>query len=65
MEKLHFDQYGNEAPSDAQYFDTFWKQFLKIEDDVLYVNEYGEWSRSQHKDGADMVNNGECVKVNV
>lgn len=63
MKDFYVDMYGNAAPSGAQYFDTFWKQFLKVEDGALYVNERGHWSRSQHKDGVSMLDNGECVKL--
>ena len=61
---LMIDVYGNGAPADAEHFDTFWKQFLKVKDGRLMVNERGRWSVSQHRDGVEMLNNGECVPVN-
>ena len=63
MKDFYVDQYGNSAPKDAQYFDAFWKQFLKVKDNDLYVCEYGRWSISQHKDGVSMLNNGECISL--
>lgn len=63
MKDFYIDRYGNAAPKDAQYYDTFWQQFLKAEGDTLYVCEYGRWSVSQHKDGVNMLNNGECVRL--
>lgn len=63
MKNFYIDQYGNAAPKDAQYYDTFWKQFLKAENDTLYVFEYSRWSVSQHKNGVNMLNNEECVRL--
>ena len=55
------DMYGNKADEAAQYFDTFWKQFLKVFQGELYVKEQNHWARSQHKGGISMIKNGECL----
>lgn len=57
------DQYGNLAPSDAQTYDTFWRQFLKAENGVLHVRERAVWSISQHKDGVAVLENDEQIKL--
>lgn len=57
------DRYGNKADETAQYFDTFWKQFLKVIGGRLFVKEGNHWAQSQHKDGLEMLKNGECINL--
>lgn len=59
---------GVESIIDAQqcgatHYDTTWQMYLKVEDNTLFVYENGKWVVSTHKDGADVVNNGECINL--
>ena len=53
----------NTPPSGATHYDMFWCTFLKVSGDVLSHYEDCMWKVSNHKDGIEMVANGECVNL--
>ena len=53
----------NNPPRGATHYDMFWCQFLKKGNSVLRFYEDEMWKVSNHKDGIDMLNNGECINL--
>lgn len=53
----------DDAPMGTTHFDCFWMRFLKSHDGTLLVSEGGRWHRSLHKDGVNMLKNGECINL--
>jgi len=53
----------NNPPRGATHYDMFWCQFLKKCDTVLRFYEDNMWKISKHKDGVNMLNNGECLNL--
>ena len=51
------------APRGATHYDMFWCQFLMVTGDVLRFREDDMWKRSNHKDGVEMIDNGECINL--
>ena len=51
------------APRGSTHYDMFWCQFLMVTGDILRFREDDVWKRSNHKDGIDMVDNGECINL--
>lgn len=51
------------APRGATHYDMFWCQFLKKCGDKLRFFEDDMWKISGHRDGANMLTNGECINL--
>lgn len=50
-------------PRGATHYDIFWCQFLKKCGTILRFYEDECWKISHHKDGVNMLNNGECINL--
>tara|TARA_R110002049_G_scaffold285269_1_gene466108 strand:+ start:1531 stop:1794 length:264 start_codon:yes stop_codon:yes gene_type:complete len=50
-------------PIGATHYDMFWCQFIKKCGDKLRFFEDGMWKISGHRDGANMLTNGECINL--
>lgn len=53
----------NNPPTGATHYDMFWCQFLKKAGEVLKFYEDDMWKVSNHKDGVNMLSNGECISL--
>jgi len=51
------------APTGATHYDMFRCQFLMVSSENLRFREGNKWKVSNHKDGVDMINNGECINL--
>lgn len=50
-------------PLGSTHYDMFWCQFLMEREGVLRFFEDGVWKISNHKDGVNMLTNGECLNL--
>jgi len=53
----------DDAPSGATHYDVFLCQFLRVNGSSLKFREGEMWKVSNHKDGVDMITNGECIDL--